>query len=87
MQSRNASSKLNSIRMSWSSWSDQAFENQLTLVNWFPGRPYPGDSAFKLKKLNGDDVNKAVAARKRAIESPDDIDSVIRIISWNDGMP
>jgi len=88
MQSRNPGLKGNSIRMAWSSWSNQAFENQLTLVNWFPGRPYPGDSAFKLKKLNGDDVNRAVAARKRATEFPEDVDldTILRIISWSNGM-
>jgi len=89
MQSRNAGLKGNAICMAWTGWSDQAFENQLTLVNWFPGRPYPGDSAFKLKRLSGEDVSKAVTARKQVAEFPEDIDSctVLRIISWSNGMP
>lgn len=89
MLSRNtASFKGNAIRMAWTAWSDQAFEHQLTLLNWFPGRPYPGDSAFKLKRLSGDEIDKAVAARKQAAEFPDDIDFnlMIHIVSWSDGM-
>jgi hypothetical protein len=89
MQSRKASStKGNAIRMQWTMWANQAFENQLTLLNWFPGRRCPGDSGFKLKEISGNEVEKAVAARNKAAEFPDDVDSntVIRIVSWSDGM-
>jgi len=88
MESRNGP-KGTAIHLSWASWSDQAFKHQLTLVNWFPDRPYPGDSTFKLKKLSGEDVNQAVATRKRAAEFPEDVDlnAVLRIISWSDGTP
>jgi hypothetical protein len=89
MQLRNnGSSRGNSIRMAWTGWSDQAFENQLTLVNWFPSGLYPGGRNFNLKKLNGQEVIKAVAARKAAAEFPDNPDStkVLCIVSWSEGM-
>ena len=88
MQSRKASSaKGNAICMQWTSWANQAFESQLTLLNWFPGRQCPGDSGFKLKEIGGKEVDQAVAARKKAAEFPDDVesDTVIHIVSWSDG--
>jgi len=74
--------------MQWTSWANQAFENQLTLLNWFPGKWCPGESGFKLKELSGKEVDNAVAARNRAAEFPNDgeSDTVIRIVSWSDGM-
>jgi len=89
MQSRKTSSaKGNAIRMQWTNWANQAFENQLTLLNWFPGTRCPGESGFKVKELRGKEVDKAVAARNRAAEFPNDVesDTVIRIVSWSDGM-
>jgi len=89
MQSRKASSaKGNAIRMQWTTWANQAFENQLTLLNWFPGRWCPGNPGFKLKDISGNEVDKAVATRNKAAEFPDEFDSktIIHIVSWSDGM-
>jgi hypothetical protein len=89
MESRKAgSAKGNASRMQWTSWANQAFENQLTLLNWFPGRRCPGDSGFKLKELSGKDLDRAVAARNKAAEFPDDVDlnTMIHIVSWSEGM-
>jgi len=74
--------------MQWTSWANQAFENQLTLLNWFPGKRCPGESGFKLKELSGKEVDNTVAARNRAAEFPNDgkSDTVICIVSWGDGM-
>ena len=89
MQLQNAGLKGNAICMVWTGWSNQAFKNQLTFVNWFPGRPYPGNSTFKLKRLSSKDVSKAVTAQKQVAEFPEDIDlcTVLCIISWSNGMP
>ena len=89
MQSQNAGlAKGNAICMQWTAWANQAFENHLTLLNWFLGRQCPGDSGFKLKELNGNDLGRAVAARNKAAEFLDDVDSntMICIVSWSDGM-
>ena len=74
--------------MKWTSWTDQAFENQLTLLNWFPGKRCPGASGFELKDVSGKDAERAVAGRDKAAEFPDDEESetVMRIVSWSDGM-
>ncbi|KIM36129.1 hypothetical protein M413DRAFT_31884 [Hebeloma cylindrosporum] len=76
----------NAIHMQWTTWANQAFENQLTLLNWFLGRQCPGNPSFKLKQLTRKEVNQAVAARQKAMKCPDDPewDSVIHIISWSD---
>lgn len=89
MESRKAgSAKGNVGRMQWTAWANEAFENQLTLLNWLPGKRCPGDSGFKLKDLSGKDFEKAVAARNKALEFPDDVDpnTILRIVSWSDGM-
>ena len=74
--------------MQWTSWANQVFENQLMLLNWFPGKRCPGESGFKLKELSGKEVNNAVAAQNRVAEFPNNgkSDTVIRIVSWSDGM-
>jgi hypothetical protein len=74
--------------MKWTTWADQAFENQLTLLNWFPGKPCPGASGFKLKNVSGKDAERAVEGRAKAVKFPDNEESeaVMRIVSWSDGM-
>jgi hypothetical protein len=49
--------------MKWTSWDDQAFENQLTILNWFPGKRCPGASGFKLKDISVNDTERAVTGR------------------------
>jgi hypothetical protein len=74
--------------MKWTSWADQAFENQLTLLNWFPGKLCPGASGFKVKDVSGKDAERAVEGRFKAAKFPDNEESetVMRIVSWSDGM-
>ena len=74
--------------MKWTSWADQAFESQLTLLNWFPGKWCPGTSGFRLKDVSGKDAERAVAGQDKAAEFPDDEESetVMRIVSWSNGM-
>ena len=74
--------------MQWTAWANQAFKNQLTLLNWFPGRQCPSESRFKLKELNGNDLGRVVAAQNKAVEFLDDVDlnTMICIVSWCDGM-
>jgi len=89
MQSQKTSfAKGNAIRMQWTNWANQAFEHQLTLLNWFPGKRCPGESGFKLKSVEGKEVDKAVAAQKKVAEFPNDVEAgtVISIVSWSDGM-
>ena len=76
------------IQMKWTSWTDQAFENQLTLLNWLPGKWCPGASGFKLKDISGKNAERAVAGRDKAVEFPDNekSETVMRIVSWSDGM-